>query len=69
MCSHNFATHIFAKSINDKTMKACTGCYSYKEYLNGQCKCEDEVIMGEFVDEDKLEGYVQYKFKLKAYVF
>jgi len=60
-CSHQYATKLFAKSINDKTMIACIGCLTYQEYHDGECVCvedEDRAVVGEYVTEDTLNGFV-----------
>lgn len=57
-CSHQFAPEIFAWSINNKTMKGCTGCFSYDQYHSGKCRCEDKPILGEYVTEELYNGYV-----------
>jgi len=51
-----YSTEIFAKSINDKEMKGCTGCDEYEIFKNGRCTCEDNPIFGESVDEDLYMG-------------
>lgn len=57
-CSHRFATEIFAKSITNKDMIACTGCFSYAEYHKNECECDDDdkVVLGEHVVDDGYYG-------------
>lgn len=64
LCSHVYSTEIFAKSINDKSMKGCTGCDIYKRFENSNCDCEDEPILGEYVDEDVFKMSVKYKYQI-----
>ncbi|CAL8118402.1 unnamed protein product [Orchesella dallaii] len=49
VCSHGYATELYAKTINDNSMKGCM-CPSYLTYTLGSCRCEDTAVLGEFTD-------------------
>lgn len=63
LCDHAYSTEIFAKSINDKSMEGCTVCEYYDLYIRGKCECEDTPVLGEFVDEKLIDGYVNFTSK------
>ncbi|ODM95253.1 Inactive pancreatic lipase-related protein 1 [Orchesella cincta] len=50
VCSHNYVTDLFAKSINDSSMHGCM-CPSYLTFKLGNCRCQDQAVFGEFTDK------------------
>ncbi|ODM95274.1 Endothelial lipase [Orchesella cincta] len=54
ICSHNFAVDVFSKSILDNTLKGCAcgtrSYWNYLKYLVGWCTCQDQAVVGEFIN-------------------